>query len=720
MFEVSTLYAQSIKGEMFEISISYANINEDNKENVIIINEIVVDEGGEKVLTRENLDVSVFTEKLMNLAKRVSIIFTIDKPPSHGKLYLGGVMAERDIQFTQENINTGDLKYIHDHSETKADAFLFSITIKIVDRESHRHAKDTTFSTVFNITINPVNDQPFKLITTNPSIRVIQSMAANITERQLKTIDADTEPMYLQYKIVDEPKNGFVAYRNNRNVPITEFTQADIDAGRLIFLHDGSEGAGRFFFRVSDGAHTPFHKVFNIYVIHLTLDVQHNEPIKLLQSAVSVHISRANINSTTNGLRQLISFNITEGPRHGNLYVQDHTISHFTQTDVDAQELLYIQTDRSSGTDSFSCDVYYEYKNVNTGVRKLFNITVIPLVEQNPLIAPIGDRVAITRHELDASQLQTITGEIPTYFIKQKPIFGKLVKEIRTKRRIHTASQRTDIDRFTHEDIVYSKIFYVSVESEQIKVGTLDNFTYVLHATSVQPAEGVLGIKLTAPGSFATVRPTDRIVVTKKNDKPDDVDVDVSVSPTQTSPEDKDSKETDVVSPRISNDFVILLAVLIPLLVLIIIVIIVVFILWRRRRYQEYCPPSKRSRQKLRPEISGPYQLQQPHIHIQPQQTSPSSEEDHSLLEDHQNLSSSPLAEHDEDLNINNFVMSPDHSRTEVSPAVPMCKVTPLLENEQHHKDTSVNDFDWTLIDPDFLKGCSTETPVLSKDQYWV
>ena len=103
------------------------------------------------------------------------------------------------------------------------------------------------------ITVNPVNDAPS--LAMNAGSTVIQGLTDFITSGELQVTDADNTPAQLTYTVTTVPLNGRLELTTVPGVAITSFTQADINAGRLVFIHSGAVSTSdSFIFTVSDGA----------------------------------------------------------------------------------------------------------------------------------------------------------------------------------------------------------------------------------------------------------------------------------------------------------------------------------------------------------------------------------------------------------------------------------------------------------------------------------
>ncbi|XP_033749452.1 chondroitin sulfate proteoglycan 4-like [Pecten maximus] len=719
-FEVSTLYADTLSDEMFDISVSYRHLAEGEISDLIQVSDIVVGEGQTVALERDNLDVSSYLQQLQHDGRRASIVYVLDDLPQHGSLEMDNQPLRRGQIFQQEKIDSRKITYNHDNSDTLLDSFTVILNIKNLDEEDRR--TDEEISLTVNITIEPLNDENFEVITREPEISVVQGLQAYITSDDLKTIDPDTPPQEIVYDVTAPPQNGFISNIGSSNSPISRFSQKDVDDRRIIFNHDGSGGSSSFRLRVSDGAFPAMSKVFLVNVIPMSLDFVGNKTAWLLQGQSQVRLDGDVINIRTNGIRNNVMFNVTKQPMYGELYKgQTISLSQFSQIDVDSNLLGYIQQDMSSHMDYLMCDVYYSNTALLLRSQRL-TIMVKPLVRQRPLAVRPGTIPRITLNILDASELANKTNSNPHYEVIDAPRYGKLLYHMRSKRDTSESELFSSIDSFTHEDVASEKVLY-QPDNGAGKGWDQDSFSFLLTAPSVQPAKGTFHIDIHT--STGKVPLTGSVTVTPRSPNVDN-GTDSGVTP----------KQLEVVSPNVSNDFVIVIAILIPLLVLIVIVVVIVIVLWRKRHEGDYLPGAQKY---LRPYNTGSmHQIDQPHVHIAPQ--SQSAEEQAKPAQSYYNVpmvnvpsgdhtyngySHSELSPHDWELQAPLL----DSSRTEVSPTVPECKVTPLgNEDENVSPEPSVTDksttsldlYNWSLSDPEFIQHCRTTTPVLRENQYWV
>jgi hypothetical protein len=526
----------------------------------------------------------------------------------------------------------------------------------------------------------------------------------------LLTTDPDTSADELVYTVLSGPSNGKLVHRTDMESKVETFTQQQINNGDLLFLQNGTQGNGNMYFKVTDGQFPALYKMLVISVIPVVINVSQIKPVDLVQSESSVHLSSKFLNVTTNGGWEDLKYEVTVAPKYGHIAKGGKEVRHFSQSDVVLKTVLYVMHSFSQSEDWFRCDIRMENLDVHVKDQTV-RIIVRPLVKQLPLVVPAGATVSITQNVLDASELAQRTGDDPTFEITAQPSHGTILRKLRKRREVTAQPVMRPVHSFTFEDVVYAKIVYVSNVSESSdNPPPPDSFSYILRANKAQPAMGKFYINM------------DKSEMDDDDEnRTDNADSDAEVSRSQSDDDE-------------NNDMVIVGAVLGVLLVLAVIVaVVVVVVVWKRRQDNERHKESLEQRNKPRPFISGPLQLEQhPHVTIEPHGLSPGegeNNEERCLMRHSAYQAGLPVINISHDGSPHHH---PDHSRSEVSFAVPDCKVTPLVDNrdsvtesvgdrrQSGRSSTGTDLYDWTLMDPELLEHCRTETPVLRDKQYWV
>ena len=172
------------------------------------------------------------------------LTYTVTVGPVNGQLELTSAPGLPITSFTQADINAGLVVYVHNGSLTASDSFTFTVS---------DGAGGNIGATTFGITVTGVNSVP--TLAVNAGLTVVQGLTDIITVGELQVVDLDNTPAQLIYTVTTAPLNGQLELSTAPGSAITTFTQADIDAGLVIFVHSGAASTSdSFTFTVSDGA----------------------------------------------------------------------------------------------------------------------------------------------------------------------------------------------------------------------------------------------------------------------------------------------------------------------------------------------------------------------------------------------------------------------------------------------------------------------------------
>ena len=391
--------------------------------------------------------------------------------------------------FSQRDVDMGILKYSHDHSDSVMDRI--GVAAYLTADSLGTPGKDLlVFRTQLNVTITPVNDRMPFLVTKNPSMVVVRGEAKTINSDMLEVRDQDSKAEDIIYTILDNSLQGKIVLRDRVSHSVTRFTQKDINDDRVLYLHDGSSAQTQFYFSVTDGRFQPretgLSRHFRIHVIPLTLSLENHTSITVEQGTTTAFITNKNLGAATNGRREDIQYSVVLPPRGGQLLVEDRPADLFWQTNIDRDEVIYMQTDMSLANDSFTADITNQGNKI-PGLT--FNITVKPLVKSEiSFVALIDNSTPLTTNHLDATKLAGLTNSNPVYYVLSSPKFGKIKRIIRTSRTRQPRSIRDrDVWHFTHEDIKNEVIYFVG-SNAALRSNKTDMFQYRLEAPGVQPA----------------------------------------------------------------------------------------------------------------------------------------------------------------------------------------------------------------------------------------
>ncbi|CAG4984167.1 unnamed protein product [Parnassius apollo] len=397
--------------------------------------------------------------------------------PAHGRL--NPLM----LSLTQVQLETGVVNYEHDGSDTledKIDMSLYLLPDYVL-----------LCNVSIPITIVPVNDQPFRLLTDSPQIQVVQGENYTITRKDLLTEDADTAPPGILYDIISGPTQGrIVMLDKNQSIDdahsINKFTQEDINNGRVVYEHSGMLQTATFYFRVWDGQFKPTYTVFTIDVVPVILNATSLHPIYLQQGSNVATVTTDQIHVETNAKKSKVWYNITRQPLHGMIYVGRSPVTYFSHKDLMDKVVIYMQNDMTTANDSFELIAYAH--NSNSTLPFVIEVIVEPLMVLGDVKVE-GDKAKLTLQSMDATELAKLTASDPVYTIIKKPKYGTIKKIIRSSGEKTSARER-EVAYFTHEDVKAGVIYFVIKKKLSQLNGLEDSFRFLLAASIFQPAAG--------------------------------------------------------------------------------------------------------------------------------------------------------------------------------------------------------------------------------------
>ncbi|XP_076636368.1 chondroitin sulfate proteoglycan 4-like protein [Colletes latitarsis] len=480
-FDVEARFAESLTNQVLQIDIS---VSSGGLNRYIFVKNVRVEEGGSAQVIMNISGIVSFLQTHAGIENPV-VLSRLVGQPSHGHVK---ILPDVNITtFSQSQIEGGEIVYCHDHSDTLEDRINFSLYLT----PGHILLCNASVPVI----IEPVNDKPFKLITNNPSIRVVQNQNQTITSKNLLTEDPDTPPEEIVYDLISGPTYGrLLLLPSNENVSVVQqvnkFTQQDVDSNRLVYEHDGPHQAALFYFRVDDGRFPSQYKVFNILVLPIKLNVTVLGPVYLQQGSSVALITESNLKLDTNARRDLVVYEITSNPKHGVLYVRDGAAASFKQTDLVSKSVMYMQKNMTVSNDSLELTAKvsgFEQQHIRLEIK------VVPLMIMNPMIALAGEKTRISLKYMDATPLAKLTSSNPVYAVVKKPKFGKVKRIIRSSSSSgeKRGTREKEVVRFSHQEVVSGVIYMVCRKIPTMEYeGVLDSFTFVLTASIFQPAVG--------------------------------------------------------------------------------------------------------------------------------------------------------------------------------------------------------------------------------------
>ncbi|NXC46729.1 CSPG4 protein, partial [Penelope pileata] len=470
--------------QMFHIVISYEITRHDWNTRLLANTGTIVQEGGRVLINKTNLDASNLLIKLPEVQRSMyEVWYQVVSLPQHGMIIVGerNVTKEKP-NFSQYVLNKFGIVYVHDNSESLKDNFTFAVWLNIKTKSAAKPHSEV-LEEMFNITVVPVNDQAPELKTRRLHLKVLQGDVSELGSENLKVEDPDNTPAELKYTIVSNPNNGYLAMKSNLSVSIQDFTQADVDNGRVWFVQDGSSSSGVFYFSVTDGKHRPLYKLFSLEVIPIALVLVNLTNVALPQGQMSVSITNMQLSAVTNGKSTNITYEITQPLKYGHLMIGNEQVTKFEQADLYSGGLSYHLTNLTVFKEVLEFMIFTAECQL-TG--QVLNITVKPLVQVVSDMQISNQAVhKLKSSDLDASELANLTNSNPRFEVIVPPSHGRIVK----KRFVNDAVFE-DIEAFTQADID-AGVVLLNVDTNMTGIDLLnDSFTFMLRADDVQPAVG--------------------------------------------------------------------------------------------------------------------------------------------------------------------------------------------------------------------------------------
>ncbi|XP_023568376.1 chondroitin sulfate proteoglycan 4 [Octodon degus] len=408
------------------------------------------------------------------------VLFQVTQFPTRGQLLLSEepLHAGRP-HFLQSQLAEGELVYAHGGGGTQQDGFRF-----------HAHLQGPAGTSVvgpqtveaFTITVRDVNERPPQPQASVP-LRLTRGSRAPVSRSQLSVVDPDSAPGEIQYEVQRAPHNGFLSLVGVSPGPVTRFTQADVDAGRLAFVANGSSVAGIFQLSVSDGASPPLPVSLAVDILPSAIKVQRQAPLEVPQASGHASLSRQQLWVLSDREEPDTVYRLTQGPQYGQLLVSGQPTSAFSQLQVDQGEVVFTFTNFSSSSDNFRVLALARGANTSATV----NVTVRALLHvgaDGPW--PQGATLRLDSTVLDASELANHTGSIPRFRLLVGPRHGRLVRVPRTQ--MEPKSQQP-VDHFTQQDLEAGRLgLEVGRPEGQALRPTGDSLTLELWAQGVPPA----------------------------------------------------------------------------------------------------------------------------------------------------------------------------------------------------------------------------------------
>ncbi|PXX98901.1 hypothetical protein DF185_16125 [Marinifilum breve] len=98
------------------------------------------------------------------------------------------------------------------------------------------------------------DDNEMPSLSVNQGVTLENGATVTITPEVLSVVDTDTEDIDIVYTVTTATENGVLAHADELETAIESFTQADVAASKIVYVHNGSQTlTDEFSFSVTDG-----------------------------------------------------------------------------------------------------------------------------------------------------------------------------------------------------------------------------------------------------------------------------------------------------------------------------------------------------------------------------------------------------------------------------------------------------------------------------------
>lgn len=310
--------------------------------------KVFVKEGERAVLNRKHFE--IFFNKFNHLT------FQLTVPPKSGALCNFNSESTKITQieaFSLEQLYLNDIHYCHDDSETTRDTLNFLVMSDI----------DTDFQYVCEvlIEISLTNDNAPYRVAQKP-FHVVRNKTKIVTTNDLKYIDPDVNTNTVDIIYTNVMSDNIELSNVGSGIILNEFTQDDIDQGRILVRHIPGKDVGNVTFVVSDGwfqVPGTFEVVASEPFINIS---EKNASIVQEGKYILIKLSDLAIETNLNINPDDVEYTVLDGPHYGVLKIlrrkfngtalqrsQNITSAkNFTQMDVVRERLIYWNTEVAS------------------------------------------------------------------------------------------------------------------------------------------------------------------------------------------------------------------------------------------------------------------------------------------------------------------------------------------------------------------------------------
>ncbi|EHB17291.1 Chondroitin sulfate proteoglycan 4 [Heterocephalus glaber] len=432
---------------------------------IILTNRgLLVKEGEGKLITKSELFVQTWDNQIFQ--------YKVTKSPQYGRLKLIGfsdTLESNDsiTTFTDQDIVSERLMYIHDDSETQSDDFFVVVSPGQEGVVKDFDLKHLSTEIKVNISVELKNDErPVRVV--DKAFHVVRNGQRLLTLEDLCFHDPDLDfddgqLLYTRWGI----PNGDLVRASNPTEKLYQFRQEDLREGQVLFRHRGADSA-RFVLFVTDGVHYTS-SLLEVSVSDPYIQIANNTGL-LVKRGKDTCLTTANLSVTTNQDVRTdleVEFHIVWPPKHGRVLVNNSVSSSFSQHDLKPGHVTY-RHDGSGNFDIFNMTVKVKDTYLEVGVCVQVELEDhhhhSQVWHRKTLIVEEGKPVKLSIRRLQAGNEYSIPSEA-VFIVRTPPMHGYLQKSIPEEGSLNS-DEKFPLS-FTHQDVDNGNILYVQTAPAQ-------------------------------------------------------------------------------------------------------------------------------------------------------------------------------------------------------------------------------------------------------------
>uniref|UniRef100_A0A8R1DXD8 Chondroitin sulfate proteoglycan 4 n=1 Tax=Caenorhabditis japonica TaxID=281687 RepID=A0A8R1DXD8_CAEJA len=397
---------------------------------------IVVKEGETTSITSDFLSLTTPDD--------TNFIFRIVSPTLHGQIRLkNGEILRKDSNFSSDDISQHRLTYSHSGDEARVD----ECRLLAVSRQNSMRHVPLTLS--FSIIL--LNDNAPKLAH-NVTVYMVERGERVLHPFLLPWIDEDVDASALLFDFAQN-KDASILSTVSPYLPLTSFTQHDIDEGKVMIRHLGHHGEFFIRYTVSDGAHRVDGKM-HVLAAKPDVWIEKAEVVMICGAHFPqiIRLSSENLTVLTNLDVTLENIVYSSNGSRFSVGSQRRSTNTFSQRDVDNQLVWYSVLSEES-VEMMKVAVADRVLEVALRVRCENSRSSHAYQQHRMLRVPVGGAVLIDKSLLEISMVDDAEPPI-LYQVVKHPTFGYLSLD-------YEKSFSSRVSRFTDRDVASGSVQYV-------------------------------------------------------------------------------------------------------------------------------------------------------------------------------------------------------------------------------------------------------------------